>query len=172
MIIWVQICSLHACVKCGYKTPLEECDRFVERPHWSAQNGNTDAFRFYWPVGCLPLVCFLCENIASSAGRARSREKIEFPLPNSELWQHVTSMIHILPPLFFSCVCDKWATVFLLHFPLPVAKDVLHMRPPPSQALTFFIEGPLFPLVIVFSYFPPQKTLNLFPHQIMTKRHS
>lgn len=129
---------------------------------------NTDAVRFYRPLGCLPLVCFL--NVASSGGHAHSREKIEFPLPNSELWQHVTSTLHILRTALFSCVCDKWAIVFLLRFPLSVTKDVLHMTPPPSQAPTFFIKGPLLLLVIVFSSFFPQKTLSLLSHQIMTKR--
>lgn len=99
---------------------------------------------FYRLVGCL------CENIASSAGHARSRGKIEFPQ------QWVVTACHLnashFATIVFSCVCDKWAIVFLLRFPLPVTKDVLHMTPP-SQALTFLIEGPLFLLVIVFSSF-------------------
>lgn len=57
-------------------------------------------FSFYLLVYHFPSVFFLCGNKVRCGGHARSGKKIQFPLLNCVLWQHVTRSLHSLPLLF------------------------------------------------------------------------
>lgn len=107
-------------------------------------------FWFYLLVYHFPMVCFHCENKASYDGHACSREKIEFPLPNNVLWQHVNARLHSLPLLFcYHLFVINKQYQFTPWFSLLVTRDVRHMSPLPSRSLTFFIEASLHLLVII-----------------------
>lgn len=82
------------------------------------------------------MVCFLCENAAGCAGRARSREKIELPPPDGEAvtaWHRDASQF---AGVFHVFVING---LQLSRLPVPVTTDGLHTTP--SQAPTFVIEA-------------------------------